>query len=172
MHSVFLRQTKDYNLSSRCDSEAPLSSCGVELLFSHLLLEQRFYDKYLEQIHERAVRKGWTPPWTCKWWRLSHSIVWTKPFCGKMIVCMHGREKMWEDVLSIRLVWLNSMNFIVYIPLLACICLIWNLSYLFSTVAFAYKEQMVNEVPVDNNDVKVDAILMEDELVLCCDNHV
>lgn len=34
-------------------------------------------------------------------------------------------------------------------------------------VAFAYNEQLVEEVPVNEKDAKVDAILMQKELIRC-----
>lgn len=34
-------------------------------------------------------------------------------------------------------------------------------------VAFAYNEQLVSSVPVEPSDMKVDAILMEHELICC-----
>ena len=36
-------------------------------------------------------------------------------------------------------------------------------------VAFAYNEQLVEEVPVNEKDAKVDAILMQKELIRCTD---
>ena len=36
-------------------------------------------------------------------------------------------------------------------------------------VAFAYNEQLVDQVPVGEKDAKVDAILMQRELICCSD---